>query len=175
MNGIKPALITPGDPSGIGPEIALRAWSEGKKNIVLMGNIEHLSFVARASGLDVNFTSFNPEKAISEKTCSVWELDWQVIPTAGQPDQQNAFVIVDAIEEAVKQVKQGQFSAVVTNPIAKSVLYKDGFEFPGHTEFLAAIDSPKSFPVMMLANQSLRVVPLTIHIPLSDVEKKNYG
>ena len=171
MNGIKPALITPGDPSGIGPEIAIRAWSEGKKNVVLMGSIEHLSFVAGASGLDVNFTSFNPAKEVSDKTCCVWELDWQVLPTAGQPDKKNAPVIIDAIEQAVKQVKKKQFSAVVTNPISKSALYEAGFEFPGHTEFMAALDSPDSFPVMMLANQSLRVVPLTIHIPLSEVEK----
>ena len=171
MNGIKPTLITPGDPSGIGPEIALRAWSEGNKNVVLMGNIEHLSSIAHDSGLRVNFTSFNPEKDLSNKTCSIWEIDWQIMPKAGQPDPQNSSVIVNAIEQAVKQVKQGQFSAVVTNPVAKSILYEDGFEFPGHTEFLAALDSPNSFPVMMLANQSLRVVPLTIHIPLSDVEK----
>ena len=170
MNGIKPAVITPGDPSGIGPEIALRAWSEGEKNVVLMGNIEHLSSVAGASGLDVNFTSFNPSKDVSDQTCSVWELDWQVVPIAGQPDPQNASVIINAIERAVKQVKQEQFSALVTNPIAKSVLYEYGFKFSGHTEFLAELDSPDSFPVMMLANHSLRVVPLTIHIPLSDVE-----
>ena len=171
MNGIKPALITPGDPSGIGPEIAIRAWSEGKRNVVLMGNIEHLSFVAGASGLDVNFTSYNPTKDVSDKTCCVWELDWQVLPTAGQPEPKNAPVIIDAIEQAVKQVKKKQFSALVTNPIAKSALYEAGFEFPGHTEFMAALDSPNSFPVMMLANQSLRVVPLTIHIPLSEVEE----
>ena len=171
MNGLKPVLITSGDPSGIGPEIALRAWSNGSKNVVLMGNIEHLSSIADASGLVVNFTSFNPEKDVSEKMCSVWELDWQVMPTAGKPNPQNVSVIVNAIEEAAKQVKQEKFSAVVTNPIAKSVLYEDGFQFPGHTEFLAALDSPDNFPVMMLANPYLRVVPLTIHIPLSDVEE----
>ena len=93
------------------------------------------------------------------------------MPSVGQPDPRNAPAIVDSIKKAVQQVKQGQFSAMVTNPIAKSVLYEDGFEFPGHTEFLASLDSPDSFPVMMLANSTLRVVPLTIHIPLSDVEK----
>ena len=128
MNGIKPALITPGDPSGIGPEIAIRAWSEGKRNVVLMGSIEHLSFVAGASGLDVNFTSFNTTRDISDETCCVWELDWKVLPTAGQPDPKNVPVIIDAIKQAVKEVKQKQFSAMVTNPIAKSVLYEAGFE-----------------------------------------------
>ena len=171
MNGIKPALITPGDPSGIGPEIALKAWSEGQKNIVLMGDIEHLSSVALATGLDITFTSFDSAANLSAEKCSIWEIDWQIMPLVGQPDPRNTPTIVDSIEQAVKQVKQGQFSAIVTSPIAKSVLYKDGFEFPGHTEFLAMLDSPDSFPVMMLTNSALRVVPLTIHIPLSDVEK----
>ena len=93
------------------------------------------------------------------------------MPCVGQPDPRNAPTIVESIKQAVKQVKQGQFSAIVTSPIAKSVLYENGFEFPGQTEFLAKLDSPESFPVMMLANSVLRVVPLTIHIPLSDVEK----
>ena len=171
MNGIKPALITPGDPSGIGPEIALKAWSEGQKNIVLMGDIQHLSSVALATGLDIAFTTFDPTANLSTEKCSVWAIEWQIMPLVGQPDPRNAPTIVDSIEQAVKQVKQGHFSSMVTNPIAKSVLYEHGFEFPGHTEFLAALDKPESFPVMMLANSALRVVPLTIHIPLSDVEK----
>ena len=171
MNGIKPALITPGDPSGIGPEIALKAWSEGQKNIVLMGDIEHLSSVALAAGLNITFTSFDSSVSLSAEKCSVWEIDWQVMPCVGQPDPRNAPTIVQSIKQAVKQVKQGQFSAIVTSPIAKSVLYENGFEFPGQTEFLAKLDSPESFPVMMLANPALRVVPLTIHVPLSDVEK----
>ena len=171
MNGIKPALITPGDPSGIGPEIALKAWSQGQKNIVLMGDIEHLSSVALATGLEIVFKTFDSNANLSAEKCSIWEVDWQVMPLVGQPDPRNAPTIIDSIKQATQQVKQGQFSAMVTNPIAKSVLYEDGFEFPGHTEFLASLDSPDSFPVMMLANSTLRVVPLTIHIPLSDVEK----
>lgn len=171
MNVIKPALITPGDPSGIGPEIALKAWSEGQKNIVLMGDIEHLSSVALATGLDIAFTTFDPTANLSTEKCSVWAIEWQIMPLVGQPDPRNSPTIIDSIKQAVKQVKQGQFSSMVTNPIAKSVLYEHGFEFPGHTEFLAALDKPESFPVMMLANSALRVVPLTIHIPLSDVEK----
>ena len=171
MNGIKPTLITPGDPSGIGPEIALKAWSKGQKNIVLMGNIAHLSSVALASGLDIAFTSFDPNTNLSAEKLSIWEIDWKIIPKVGLPDPQNASVIINAIERAVIQVKQNQFSAIVTNPISKSVLYEEGFEFPGHTEFLATLDSPGSFPVMMLANPALRTVPMTIHVPLSDVEK----
>ena len=75
MNVIKPALITPGDPSGIGPEIGLRAWSEGQMNIVLMGDIEHLSSVARAAGLNITFTSFDPSVSLSAEKCNVWGLE----------------------------------------------------------------------------------------------------
>ncbi len=78
MNGIKPVLITPGDPSGIGPEIALKAWSEGQKNIVLMGDIEHLSSVALAAGLNITFTSFDSTVSLSAEKCSVWKIEWQL-------------------------------------------------------------------------------------------------
>lgn len=170
MSDVKPALVTPGDPSGIGPEIALRAWVQGNKDIVIMGNTEHLSAVAHASGLEIEFLPFDEEVSKTDACCRVMEVDWPVYPQPGKPAAQNAPLIIDAIEQAVRQVKDGQFSAVVTNPISKSVLYEQGFTFPGHTEFLAALDGPDSFPVMMLANAELRVVPLTIHIPLSAVE-----
>ena len=74
MKGIKPVLITPGDPSGIRPEIALKAWSKGQKNIVLMGNIEHLSSVALATGLNIAFTAFDSTASLSTEKCSVLEL-----------------------------------------------------------------------------------------------------
>ena len=109
MNVIKPALITPGDPSGIGPEIALKAWSEGQKNIVLMGDMEHLSSVALAAGLNITLTSFDSTVSLSAEKCSVWQIDWQVMPCVGQPDPRNAPIIVESIQQAVKQVKQDQF------------------------------------------------------------------
>ena len=170
MSGKNPILITPGDPSGIGPEITLRAWSEGAKDIVIMGHISHLCAVAKACGLKIDFRPFERDKPLRPDCCPVIELDWSVSPIPGQPSPQNAAVITGAIRQAVEQVNQGAFSAVVTNPIAKSVLYEHGFTFPGHTEFLASLDGPDSFPVMMLANAELRTVPLTIHLPLSDVE-----
>ena len=147
MNGIKPALITPGDPSGIGPEIALKAWSEGQKNIVLMGDIEHLSSVALAAGLNISFTTFDSTVSLSAEKCSVWKINWEVMPCVGQPDPRNAPTIVESIKQAVKQVKQGQFSSIVTSPIAKSLLYENGFEFPGQTEFLAINVNLKSSSV----------------------------
>ena len=96
---------------------------------------------------------------------------------AGVPDAANAAATIAAIEMAVDAVLRGQATAVVTNPIAKSVLYHAGFAHPGHTEFLAALaerylPGRRFHPVMMLASDVLRVVPLTVHIPLSDVPSR---
>ena len=91
----------------------------------------------------------------------------------GRPDWYSAPATIAAIDQAVKAVALGDASAVVTNPIAKAVLYEAGFRFPGHTEYLAhlaqeaAADGRKIQPVMMLACDELKVVPTTIHIPLA--------
>jgi len=167
-----PAILTAGDPAGIGPEISLKAWKAGKKNIVLQGDIAHLKGVAKSAGLEISFTEYDPVRfgETASKYCHILSLKWANRPQAGQPDPDNAPQIIEAIKQAVAQVKAGQFSAIVTNPIAKNTLYEADFSYPGHTEFLAALDGQNAYPVMMLANQALRVVPLTIHIPLNQVE-----
>jgi 4-hydroxythreonine-4-phosphate dehydrogenase len=86
-------------------------------------------------------------------------------PDAGRLDPANAKAVIAAIEEAVALVRTGKASAVVTNPIHKKALYGAGFAFPGHTEFLAALGGGAR-AVMMLAIPGLRVVPVTVHLPL---------
>jgi 4-hydroxythreonine-4-phosphate dehydrogenase len=92
---------------------------------------------------------------------------------AGEPDVATAKGTIAAIETAVSLSMSGQTSAVVTNPIAKSVLYDAGFGFPGHTEFLADLATRATgkpvMPVMLLAGPKLRAIPVTIHIPLKEV------
>jgi len=95
---------------------------------------------------------------------------------AGTPSAMNGAPTIRAIERAIGDLRQGSARAVVTNPIAKSVLYQAGFKHPGHTEFLAALadhfwSGGPHQPVMMLASDELKVVPLTIHVPLADVPR----
>mgnify|MGYP000905975911 CR=1 FL=1 len=87
----------------------------------------------------------------------------------GLANSANAQGVIDAIETGVRLVQTGEAGALCTAPIHKQAL-QDGanFAYPGHTEFLAALDG-KSDVVMMLASEQLRVVPATIHIPLKDV------
>jgi 4-hydroxythreonine-4-phosphate dehydrogenase len=79
-----------------------------------------------------------------------------------------------SIERAVGLVRAGAARAIVTNPISKSVLYGAGFAFPGHTEYLASLAAAGGAPiqpVMMLASPDLKVVPVTVHVPLKEVSR----
>lgn len=172
LQALKPLILTPGDPAGIGPEISLRAWQAGNHNMVLQGDIGHLREIAHNAKLALNFAEYETQSfADNQHTiCHVIHTPWPSAPKLGRPDVANAGQIITAIEQAVAGVKNGQFSALVTNPIAKDNLYQAGFEYPGHTEFIAHLDGHDKRPVMMLANSELRVIPLTVHIPLNKVE-----
>jgi 4-hydroxythreonine-4-phosphate dehydrogenase len=84
----------------------------------------------------------------------------------GHPDPADAPAILRAIETAVHDVQSGRAAALVTNPIHKDALYRAGFHHPGHTEYLAELAGNSQAPVMMLVCPGLRVVPVTIHLPL---------
>jgi 4-hydroxythreonine-4-phosphate dehydrogenase len=92
------------------------------------------------------------------------------IARPGQPDAGNAPAVIQAIETAVSLCVRGDAAALVTAPIHKAVLNAAGFGFPGHTEFLAHLTGARR-AVMMLAGSKLRVVPLTIHMPIAQVPK----
>lgn len=175
----RPLALTMGDPAGIGLDISLAVWMNRQAwqvpPFILIGDAAALQQRARLLGLDI---------PVREATCaeafSIFDSALPVLPvtcaaavTPGEPVSANADAITGAIETAVQLTMEGATSAIVTNPIAKSVLYDAGFKFPGHTEFLAALGERLTggdlLPVMMLAGPKLRAVPVTIHIPLKDV------
>ena len=100
-------------------------------------------------------------------------LDVPVTAEPGHPDRSSAPAAVASIRRAVADVMAGAAAAVVTNPIAKNVLYNWGFAEPGHTEFLAKLVQEATGktlrPVMMLWSPELAVVPVTIHLPLREI------
>lgn len=171
----KPVIITPGDPAGIGPEIALKALATNKelrKKVILMGDIPHLEALASSLNIDIHFAECSEDLTPHNEAVNIYSLTWSAPIIAGRPDAANSPMVIKAIEIAVQLAKQKDVSAVVTCPIAKSVLYEAGFAYPGHTEFLGALSSDKAAPIMMLANSDLRVVPATIHCALQDVPKQ---
>ena len=176
---VKPLALTQGDPAGIGPEIALKAWQRrgesGLPPFIYLGDPRILAARAEMLGLNIPIELTAPEAALERfsETLPVFAIDTALTTTPGKPDPATGEGTIAAIETAVKLTMRGKTSAVVTNPIAKSVLYRAGFKHPGHTEFLAALAERETgkavLPVMMLACPALRVVPVTIHIPLKDV------
>jgi 4-hydroxythreonine-4-phosphate dehydrogenase len=174
--------LTQGDPAGIGPELALAAWrhreQRGIPPFAYLGDSATLSILAERLGLPVPLRSVGWDEA---ETCfntalPVIELEHRAQAQSGRPDPANAAGVIEAIERGVEAVETGKAAAIVTNPIAKSVLYAAGFRHPGHTEFLAEIAgrgreaTPR--PVMMIWSEELAVIPVTIHIPVAAVPEQ---
>ncbi|MGB2534782.1 MAG: 4-hydroxythreonine-4-phosphate dehydrogenase PdxA [Candidatus Puniceispirillum sp.] len=168
----KPIILTPGDPAGIGAEISLKAWQQGCNDFVIFENAARLQSLANNLGMDIAITSL-PHLGAYEPDCDalqVMPISWDTAPIAGKPETANAPMVIEAIKDAAGLVQAGYAAAMVTNPIAKATLYEAGFAYPGHTEFLGSLCTPDhGAPLMMLACDDLRVVPLTVHIPLTEV------
>ena len=177
MNARLPLVLTQGDPSGIGPELALLAWKMARHDadippFVLLADPDHLARVAHDLGHAVTFAIMEPENAVAAFATAlpILPLAARVIGPAGQPDAADAPATIESIERAVALVQGAQAAALVTNPIAKHVLTSAGFTHPGHTEFLAALAGGRGAPpraVMLLWSTELVVVPVTIHVPLA--------
>jgi 4-hydroxythreonine-4-phosphate dehydrogenase len=151
MDRTAPILITMGEPAGIGPEVAIAAFEHfggriGARPLRLVG--------------DPGLFASHREHVIPTHARA------EAIP--GTLNVANADAVTEAIELAVRACLQGDAAALVTAPINKAVLNEAGFPHPGHTEFLAALTGARR-AVMMLASEKLRVVPLTIHLPVAEV------
>jgi len=171
--------LTMGEPAGIGPELALRAWlmrkEEGLAPFLCLADPSLLADRAKALGWDVPLRETSPAEAAAAFSTALPVLPLRATARAhaGMPEVEDAAAVVEAIERAVELVRQGDAGSVVTNPINKEALYAAGFRYPGHTEFLGALaeawtGAPVQ-PVMMIATPDLRTVPVTIHIPLARV------
>lgn len=173
----QPLALTLGEPAGIGPEITLKAWRRRHElqlpPFYVLGDPDFIAARAKLLGLDAAVVATEPGTA-----AAVFAEALPVVPTGvattalpGRPDQTSAPAAIASIRRAVEDVKAGRASAVVTNPIAKAVLYRGGFRHPGHTEFLAelaAVEGTIPQPVMMLWSPMLAVVPVTIHVALRE-------
>jgi 4-hydroxythreonine-4-phosphate dehydrogenase len=174
----KPLALTLGEPAGIGPDITIAAWLKrrelGLPVFYLIGDPDFLAARARTLGLDVAVAEASPATAaaIFPDALPVVASGIAATADAGRPDESSAPAAIAAIRQAVAHVVAGRARAVVTNPIAKSVLYRAGFSHPGHTEFLAQLAAVAGgavpHPVMMLWSPELAVVPVTIHLPLRE-------
>jgi 4-hydroxythreonine-4-phosphate dehydrogenase len=179
---VQPLALTLGEPAGIGPDLALSVWRRRTELDVppfyLVADPDFLKSRAERLGLDVPIAAVTPRTAVAAfgSALPIVAIDGPVTAAPGRPDRSSAPAAVASIRRAVADVMAGSAAAIVTNPVAKNVLYNWGFAEPGHTEFLATLvheATGKTLrPVMMLWSPELAVVPVTIHLPLKEIFKQ---
>ena len=175
----QPLALTLGEPAGIGPDIALAAWARRAEfappPFYIVADPQALARRAKRLGVDVPIEIVTPGAAVSAfpRALPVVELGIAATAEPGLPDGSSAKAAITSIDRATADVLEGLAAAIVTNPVAKSVLYKSGFAEPGHTEYLAKLlfecTGEQAWPVMMLWSPEVAVVPVTIHVPYKDV------
>jgi len=178
---VQPLALTLGEPAGIGPDLALTVWQRRVEfDIPPFYIIAEPDFLGRRAdklglSIPIERASAANAAAIFPSALPVAALGLSISASPGKPDASSAPVAIAAIRRAVADVMAGSAAAVVTNPVAKNVLYNSGFAEPGHTEFLARLVQEATGkvlrPVMMLWSPELAVVPVTIHLPLQDIFK----
>lgn len=167
-----PLAVAMGDPAGIGPEVIAKAWaaraSDRLPTFFAVGDARAIERVWDGPIARIG----TPGEAVAVFSGAlpvlVVEDSGEIVP--GMPDVEGARCALHSLEVAAGLARSGAVAALVTGPVSKSQLYNIGFSHPGQTEFIAERCgiSPEN-AVMMLAGPSLRVVPLTTHMPLADV------
>src|SRR5699024_5975168 len=170
MTHIPPLAITSGDPAGIGPDLVLALnGALPKSRFVVLGDIEVLTARAKQLGLALSLHPWEPQQPLPNEGLAVWHCPAGVAITPGRPDAKSAQGTLLMLNRAIDGCLDGTFSAMVTAPLAKSVIC-DGADptFTGHTEYLAQRSQTERV-VMMLATEQLRVALATTHLPLRAV------
>ncbi|WP_342587363.1 4-hydroxythreonine-4-phosphate dehydrogenase PdxA [Consotaella salsifontis] len=177
-----PLAVSIGEPSGIGPDVALQAFAArhelGLPIFFMLADPAMLSSRTKSLGLDIVLSEIGqPEGAggVFPTALPVLPLSARHRDEPGRIAPENAAGTIEAIERGVDFALTGAASALVTAPIDKKALYDAGFRHPGHTEFIAELAARRtghpSRPVMLLTGPELSCVPVTIHIPIADVPR----
>lgn len=165
-------ILTCGEPAGIGPDLCIdivgREWP---CELIIAGDTDVLQARAQQLRKPLSFLPYKPDDARTEHragTLRILHVPVAATVRPGQLDRANARHVLQLLDRAIDGCMAGEFTAMVTAPVQKSVINDAGIRFSGHTEYLAA-RTGGAHPVMMLANGSLRVALATTHLPLKDV------
>jgi len=165
-------VITAGEPAGIGPDVCLGALArDWPCELVLVGNLAVLEARARLLNLSTHFRAYDshaqarPHRA---GTALVVHLPTAESVVPGKLDARNAHHVLAVLDRALEGCRSGEFRAMITAPVQKSIINEGGIAFTGHTEYLAD-RLGVARPVMMLVAGNLRVALVTTHLPLARV------
>ena len=180
MNAQAPRIvITPGEPSGIGPDLCIKlaqdplGYKTASYNLVIVADPELLEARAQQLGLPIHIMDpqTNWDTSINKPgNIQVLPIKQTVSGVPGQADTNNAEYVLKTLQTAAQGCLSKEYDAMVTGPVHKGIINDAGIAFTGHTEFLARVCDTENV-VMMLCVPGLRVALATTHLPLSKVSK----
>lgn len=170
--------ITMGDPTGIGPEIIVKALSMEEPfqacRPMVFGDPDVLSRAIQIQHLSATLEIIKDVPEDGYLPGKIFLLPLSRLKAAslrfGQPDRKCGEAMVTYIKEAVKKVSKDQLDAITTCPINKQAMNEAGYHFPGHTELLAHLAQASTVAMMFLGSR-WRIILVTTHLPLKDVSK----
>ncbi len=172
--GPRPLVFTPGEPAGIGPDLALMlARDGGDVPWVAIADPDLLVARARQLHMPVEVRIHDPERSqlpARRGTLAVLPVVCPAPVAPGRLDPRNGAYVLETLERAVDGCLAGDFAALITGPVHKGIINESGVAFTGHTEFLAARSGVPQV-VMMLVGGNLRVALVTTHLPLAEVPR----
>lgn len=156
----QPVAITTGEPAGIGPEVSLKAALSITDPIVLIGNQALLKKEASRLGFEWPL----PDHV------RILDIPLNAPALAGQLDVRNASYVLETLRQAHHGAMTGQWSAIVTAPVQKSIIIESGVPFTGHTEFFQDLAGVPRVVMMLTSNDrpdAMKVALATTHLPIS--------
>lgn len=170
--------VTIGDPSGIGPEIIVKAFQDEllsiNTRVLVIGDAKPLKRTANQIAPEILIHSVTSPEEGWYQACTIDVIDLNNVPEAlpmGKPSAEGGKASYEAIQKAVELALQDEVAAITTGPINKQSLHLAGHPFPGHTELLGHLTDSKN-PSLMMEGNSLRVVLVTTHLPLDQVKSQ---
>lgn len=166
----KPIVYTVGEPAGIGPDIILQlATQQPLKDVVCLADTALMETRAKQLGLAFELLPHDATEVASGQLRVKQVVDFPS-KDIGMLNTANAGDVLTLLDEAIDGCVSGEYAAMVTGPVQKSIINEAGIQFSGHTEYLAQ-RTEAELPVMLLASERLRVALVTTHLPLSEVSK----
>lgn len=173
MSKLPRIILSTGEPAGIGPDLAIAiAQRDWPCQLVVACDRDVLQKRAKALGVELQIHNYISEQIPTQQagTLTVLHIPAPRPVEAGKLDTANAPYVLQLLDRACDGCSNGEFDAMVTAPVQKSVINAAGVAFTGHTEYLAE-RTGGHLPVMMLVAGELRVALVTTHLPLQDVSK----
>ena len=167
QNAQRPIVITTGEPAGIGPELIIQLL-QTPRTVPLVVAGDTALMLQRAAAIGLELVPVDGGVAGPGATARIEQVTLRTTSVPGQLDPANVEYVIETLQRATDGCLVGNYAAMVTGPVQKSVIREAGHDFMGHTEFLAERSGVET-PVMMLVNDSLRVALVTIHLPIVEV------